>query len=801
MSAEKYSIAGDFGGISPGQLFENEIKADGAIGTKYQYFSTEGDSVDIYFNPALTAGEQTILDGIVAGFTPDPVYTTPNMVIDQSDNILRRLLDDFSAVRISMQNPVEVHIAQNTGVGQYPSLKAALDAQSTQGSIYVIHPGVYVEDNSGGPLILPPFSTLRAKGTAGNTILMPSDLTQDFLHIQPMCKISKFIISATETPGQKSTGRGIYFDGGVGLGQYALLSECIIKNFDTCIETSGAVTGAHALLIHRVQVAATTSGLTNGLYAHTQGQIISNSFVASGVPVPMSPVALPFTCAIKSEDPGTKVSVNITSVNYCTHSVVIDNDGEIEITLLTATGSDRAIFVGSTGTSSKIHAVNFNMKDTTTYDLEVLATDAHIDLVGAQMDESKISNPNKVKINAQFHGIKGGKKYQAITGDVRIGTVEEPTKLAVGEGRYNVDTFIVFQNDNGEVGTWTDISEAAKSENGSTGPMFAGLTAGNCIYIGAEQVPKGVKINVSTAVLAGDIGPLDAVSEYWDGSVWQPLRFMCNDSNSPFYFKTDMFVNTVGKYQIRFGIHGATTVAKKTLNGQEKYWIRWRIVNAWSSNPEIEYIKMHTNSTEINKDGFLEYFGDARPIDKLDWSIVMTEPANSSPDNQDVYLSDKLGVGRVENRFKDNTVDRIGLNEFLPTDLDTSFPVKIKFTIIGDNAGPGDVEFVARWNTSNNGDNIYRATASAPSTSTGEQSTSTIVNISAADTSYRGELVIDLQGVNPNPSDGNPDLIWLTVERDATGTNANDTYTGNVTVVQMGVYYIKWRDGGHITGY
>ena len=68
-------------------------------------------------------------------------------------------------------------------------------------------------------------------------------------------------------------------------------------------------------------------------------------------------------------------------------------------------------------------------------------------------------------------------------------------------------------------------------------------------------------------------------------------------------------------------------------------------------------------------------------------------------------------------------------------------------------------------------------------------------------TAYRGEIVINLPGVNPNPSTGQPDLIWLTIERDATGSNANDTYNGNVTVVQMGVYYIKWRDGGHVTGF
>ncbi len=130
-------------------------------------------------------------------------------------------------------------------------------------------------------------------------------------------------------------------------------------------------------------------------------------------------------------------------------------------------------------------------------------------------------------------------------------------------------------------------------------------------------------MEVETAVIAGDVGPTDAVAEYWNGSAWTSYNFMCNEASSPYYFVTTPMVNTVGKYHVRFGLHSASPVASKTLNGEEKYWCRWRIVNAWSSLPAIEYIKLHTCSTIINKDGFLEYFGDARPIDKLDWSIVM----------------------------------------------------------------------------------------------------------------------------------------------------------------------------------
>lgn len=774
-----------------------EVNNDGGITPICTRIRTEGDTVYVIFDAALSGGERTILEGLAAVHVADPAYETPDVVVDPVTKVLKHRLDNVM-LSVNTRNESEVSISSDVGIGQYTTLSAAVAANPNPGTIFTVFPGTYIENN---PITLPAYAEVKARGTPGNTILVAANPTQDMIILSPWCKFSKFVVTGSVTPGQKNTARGVYFDGGVGIGGYALVEECIINNFDTCIETSGAPTGAHTLLLHRVQVSATTAPLTNGIRAHTQGQVISNSFVSAGTPVPLAPIPLPFTYAIKAEDTGTKVSVNITSVFYCTHTCTVDNGGEIEITLLSSTACTKAVCIGPTGTTSKIRAVNFNIKNSVQYDLDIMATDAQINFVGAQLDESKINNPNGVKVNAQFNGTKGGKNYQTLTGDIRIGTVEDPTNIAIGEGKYNVDNFTALQNDNLEVGTWTDISAEVKSETDGEPPLFAGTAAGNCIYIGTDLIPKGVKIHVITAVTLGDVQNADVIPEYWNGSTWTYLPIMSNYAETPFYFKTTPFVNSVGKYQIRFGLHNGSTIAKKTLNGYNKYWCRWRIVNTWSSVPSIEYIKIHTNSTEINKDGFLEYFGDARPISKLDWSIIMTEPANSIPDSQDVYLSDQLGVGRVNNKFKDNTTDRIGLNEFLPTDLDTSFPVKVKFSAVGDTAAAGNVEFIARWNVSNNGSSIYRTTAAAPSSSVGEKSASTVIAMTSADVAYRGEITVDLAGVNPNPSSGQPDLLWLSIERNATGGNANDTYVGNVTIVQMGVYYIKWRDGGHITGY
>tara|TARA_R110002153_G_scaffold273997_3_gene446410 strand:- start:34817 stop:37186 length:2370 start_codon:yes stop_codon:yes gene_type:complete len=750
---------------------------------------TREDVVTIEMSRQLNSSELSTLSDITTSHVPDVAIEAVTM-FKQGDVIKTNIGD--SEVMLQVQSETEVNISKTPGVGEYSSIAAAISSRGIQGTIYIVHPGVYVEP----PFALPAFASLSAKGTAGNTILIPSDPTAKFITLSPMCKVDKFLISGSETPGSKAAGVGIYFDGGSGVGMYALLTECIIRNFDTGVETVGGVYGAHTLLLNRVQVAATTAPLAVGIYVHGKGQLISNSVVISGVPVPLSPVALPIEIAVKVCDPGTKASVNVTSIYYCGTTIHIDNDGEVEITLLTSSDCNKNLHIGSVGSKSKLRAVNFNMQRAATHDVEVLAQNAQIDLIGSFLDETRIVNNNKVKINAQFNGTKGGKHYQTLTGDVRIGTVEEPTKTTFGEGQYNVDSFTVLRGvvdpstaATATVTSITDIGDAAKSVFADTALLFNDVTPGNCLLIGAKHKIKGLKMQITVPTSGGSI-----VTEYWNGTSWVSLNVMYTNSDPSSYYVTE-FASVAQKYHARFGVHSTTDFALYTIGDATLYWVRFRIVSAITGNPELQYVKIHTNSTEINKDGFIEYFGDSRPISKLDWGINLTEPANSSPSNQDVYLSKSVCVGRVENYFISGANDRIGLNEFLPMDIDTSFPVKIKFAVVGSSNTNGMVTFTAAWTTSNAAHAVYRTAGAAPNTATNEKSISSTIAINSANTEYRGELEIDLQNVNANASDGNPDLLWLSI------TRPNDTYTGNVAVVQMGVFYVKWRDGGHLSSY
>lgn len=69
MAFETYSVSVDFGGSFDETSFREEILAVAALAAKFQYFERVGDTVNIDFIPALTAGEKTTLDGVVSSHT------------------------------------------------------------------------------------------------------------------------------------------------------------------------------------------------------------------------------------------------------------------------------------------------------------------------------------------------------------------------------------------------------------------------------------------------------------------------------------------------------------------------------------------------------------------------------------------------------------------------------------------------------------------------------------------------------------------------------------------------------------
>jgi hypothetical protein len=364
--------------------------------------------------------------------------------------------------------------------------------------------------------------------------------------------------------------------------------------------------------------------------------------------------------------------------------------------------------------------------------------------------------------------------------------------LCIGSGEYNVT---VMSNSNLESGTWITCNHKKQFN------MFQGTGADNCLYIGQNEAVVGCKFDINS--VSANTSKDDIIWEYWDGNNWSGLSHMNTLAVAPFSYRDLSVVSYAEMQNIRFNVKKYNSnMSLKNLNGHNLYWVRMRIINNISAIPVANSVFTHISDTKFTSEGFLEFFGNARPVKRLPWTLGDTEPANSSPGNQDLYLSDRLGVGLKENEFYHGTVDRLGLNIFLPHDIDTSFPLKFKFAIVGDSNTAGNVELVCRWNISNQGSDVYWAANSAPTESPNEMSASTLIAINEEQKEFRGEIPIDLSRINPCPENSPPPLLTLTVERDSSSSNSSvDTYDGDIAFFQMSPFYVAWRVGGYLECY
>ena len=269
--------------------------------------------------------------------------------------------------------------------------------------------------------------------------------------------------------------------------------------------------------------------------------------------------------------------------------------------------------------------------------------------------------------------------------------------------------------------TFTSRTTDAKSVEGSFF-SFDGTAIGNSIYVstvipeeitGNRLIWAGNKVAVTTAAVGGEI-----VAEYWNGSSWIEFNTMSTISGGQYLPKGKALFQRTGGEHVRFdySIQSEWTSHDLIGIGISSYWMRYRIVEALTTSPVFEQFKIHSNRTEINADGFMEYFGNARAIDILPFDSGTFQAANNSPSNQDLWIGDSLGVGRIENQFQSGTVDRVGLVRPLPLDLDTSSPLKLILHLHSEIADTSpDIDFVVRYSKTNDGDDVYDSTTFAPS--------------------------------------------------------------------------------------
>jgi hypothetical protein len=232
-----------------------------------------------------------------------------------------------------------------------------------------------------------------------------------------------------------------------------------------------------------------------------------------------------------------------------------------------------------------------------------------------------------------------------------------------------------------------------------------------------------------------------------------------------------------------------------------------RIVSDITTAPTINQIKLHSNNTQVNEDGFVTHLGASRPLGDLKWTINQATGWSASPSNLDMYALNStdgadydLGVGRVENDFSPTATDKIGIQLPIPMDMDTSGPVILEIyymTNAGNNAGN------INWKTSKGitgvGEGIGDSPSTAPTTIRDYAISSNLLAANSAEDYELKILRIKVhfsEAISQKETDDSSDLLNIVFVRD--GAEAADTYNGWFSISQLRANYYRWSSGGHV---
>ena len=217
--------------------------------------------------------------------------------------------------------------------------------------------------------------------------------------------------------------------------------------------------------------------------------------------------------------------------------------------------------------------------------------------------------------------------------------------------------------------------------------------------------------------------------------------------------------------------------------GTAYYWTRFRIESAVTTAPIFEQFKLHTNRSEINSDGWIEYFGKARPIGQLASGFSAAASLDGNLGNTPLWINQNLGVGYLDNTFTNSTMIT-GIHSYLPFDADTSSPIKLQW------AGRFTVShtptFTIRWGWVKQGDTYYIDNPVVlPNLNIKTTSRPVLAGVVE-----EFEVNLDISKMISRRAVGQGDKLVISMQV--------STLTGSFAIGPSQATYTKWCEGGHI---
>lgn len=765
---ETYTISVDFSnGVDPG-LLHQEIDANGTITTTLLAVESIDDSCNIIFVSTISGAEKTALDALVAAHDPLPTNST-------------------------------VIVVAKDGNGDYTSIASALtDANTRAGNgircVVIVHPGIYIESN---PMTVGTGVTIRGYGSWVQTTVVPTNANTHVMEIHTRGLIEGLAFYGAAGP----SGVAIKYDGtgGSANNSLALVRECGVQYCTTGIlAVNGSSTNKNSLTIQTVGMKSNPSqGITTGVQVNADAEVFLVNLRT------FSNDTTPITNAVSVTGASAHCLVTDAIIDRGTNGIIINDSAAVEIRsthIRNTTGS--AIKITGTGTKTEITTSKL---ESDLYDVDIQATSiTNLSLVGSYISINKINNPNDVYVSGVMYDDNVEDRGLHVLGELKVGTASHPSEACIGGGDSYVQGMIILNNDDLAVGTWVDNTTDAKSSSGSTFTLFPDLLVDSCAYIGSDWTFYGFKVVMGGTTMAS--GEYDhVVLEYYDGSSWTAVNCMWTHADAPYSSHAkNHFQEASTTMQVRFDGHMVWN-SKLSLNGESKYWVRFRITTAITNNPVIEKFAIHSSRMEINADGFVEYFGNGRPVKVFPWSMesIYGIPTGlfSLPNDADLYISDNIAIAGVKNEFPNGVTRAVAYTGFVPHDMDTSSGIRMKLAFMAPDTNTGNVRWRVRWGYSN-GDTwkVYTSTASAPTAAPIEFDAAMAVAVSgvAYKVSYV-DMTLDVSDLvsNPDTSEVTPTIGWMVLSRE--GGHGDDTYGSAVYIVNFQSTYIEWSNGAHIS--
>lgn len=382
---------------------------------------------------------------------------------------------------------------------------------------------------------------------------------------------------------------------------------------------------------------------------------------------------------------------------------------------------------------------------------------------------------------------------------------------------YTDKTWFIIESGNANCGSQWKLN-GLKTENITFGTSLLNFSSnssvafqnsdGNALYIGNTNLKKfpHLQLTLSSILKTTPSFPSTSVIswEYWDGSSWSSLPFMTVNDAAPYknYGKSSFgYGGTISpgeklSYSMHFGPI-SDTWSSLSVDGISGYWVRARVIGEANiiQTPVLDSIRLGTSHTKISKDGFVVYYGNARPITYE--NIPLTQLYGTGISGEVAPLSARqicsaspvISINTPNSYWGPGVDTTACFTWHAPNNIDSSTPLKFSISFSHQaSTGTQNLIWQVDYAFVNDVDGVISINSGLgtfPTRSSGSFPmliSSTFGNVQSA------EISLDMTGLVPSST-----VVWFKLSRK--GTNPSDTYTGVAYISLIRLFYSIWSPG------